>query len=67
MDDLIWQKSAVAISEVTYENFRGTSATKVTVDFDCSRTVPCRGIVLEGINLKTNEGSSKRIFRNLVP
>ncbi|CAA7387931.1 unnamed protein product [Spirodela intermedia] len=60
------KKSAVAISGVTYKNVRGTSATDVAVDFDCSRTVPCRGIVLQDINLVTANGvSSKSVCHNI--
>ncbi|CAA6674828.1 unnamed protein product [Spirodela intermedia] len=60
------KKSAVAISGVTYKNVRGTSATDVAVDLDCSRTVPCRGIVLQDINLVTANGvSSKSVCHNI--
>ncbi|KAL5982018.1 Polygalacturonase 1 [Asimina triloba] len=45
------QGSAVQVSDVVYKNIRGTSATDEAVIFDCSQSHPCRGIVLEAINL----------------
>ncbi|XP_062088653.1 polygalacturonase [Humulus lupulus] len=45
------QSSGVKISEVSYRNIRGTSATKEVVRFDCSASNPCRGIRLHNINL----------------
>ncbi|KAL8482705.1 hypothetical protein ACS0TY_025663 [Phlomoides rotata] len=45
------QVSGVKISDVTYQDIRGTSATEVAVNFDCSKTSPCRGIGLVNINL----------------
>lgn len=34
-----------------YQNIRGTSASEVAVKFDCSKSVPCQGILLQDINL----------------
>ncbi|CAA7387972.1 unnamed protein product [Spirodela intermedia] len=56
------QKSAVAVSGVTFKNVRGTSATAVAMDFDCSRTVPCRGITLQDVHLVTASGASAKGF-----
>ncbi|CAA7387950.1 unnamed protein product [Spirodela intermedia] len=56
------QKSAVAVSGVTFKNVRGTSATAVAMDFDCSRTVPCRGITLQDVHLVTASGASAKSF-----
>ncbi|CAA6653625.1 unnamed protein product [Spirodela intermedia] len=56
------QKSAVAVSGVTYKNVTGTSATAVAMDFDCSRTVPCRGITLQDVHLVTASGASAESF-----
>ncbi|XP_078435793.1 polygalacturonase-like [Wolffia australiana] len=50
------QKSAVAVSNVAYKNIKGTTANKVAMEFDCSHTVPCRGITLEDVNLVTASG-----------
>ncbi|KAL1559242.1 endo-polygalacturonase [Salvia divinorum] len=45
------QDSGVQISNVRYEDVHGTSATHVAVKFECSKTNPCRGITLDGVNL----------------
>ncbi|CAN0927151.1 unnamed protein product [Linum grandiflorum] len=44
-------ESGVRVSDVTYEDIHGTSATKVAVKFDCSSENPCRGIRLEDVKL----------------
>ncbi|KAK4436623.1 Polygalacturonase [Sesamum alatum] len=43
--------SGVKISDVTYQDIQGTSATQVAVKFDCSKASPCQGIRLENVNL----------------
>ncbi|XP_023552930.1 exopolygalacturonase-like [Cucurbita pepo subsp. pepo] len=43
--------SRVKIRDVRYENIRGTSATQVAVNFECSHVLPCEDIVLGNINL----------------
>ncbi|XP_022858843.1 polygalacturonase-like [Olea europaea var. sylvestris] len=43
--------SGVKISEVTYRDIQGTSATPVAVKFDCSKTTPCQRIKLENVKL----------------
>ncbi|KAK1390881.1 Polygalacturonase [Heracleum sosnowskyi] len=45
------QFSGVKISNVTYQDIHGTSATKVAVKFDCSKMNPCNGIQLDEVNL----------------
>ncbi|WMV15175.1 hypothetical protein MTR67_008560 [Solanum verrucosum] len=45
------QGSGIKISDVTYQDIRGTSATKIAVKLDCSITNPCSGIILEDLNL----------------
>ncbi|PRQ51902.1 putative polygalacturonase [Rosa chinensis] len=45
------QSSGVKISQVTYKNIQGTSATAEAVTFDCSPSNPCRGIRLHDIKL----------------
>lgn len=47
-----WQGSAVQLSNVLYQNIRGTSASEVAIKFDCSRTIPCREIYLQDVILK---------------
>ncbi|XP_057978628.1 polygalacturonase QRT2-like [Malania oleifera] len=45
------QKSAVQVSNVVYTNIKGTSATEMAIKLNCSESVPCRGILLQDINL----------------
>lgn len=45
------QFSGVKISDVTYHDIHGTSATEVAVKFDCSPKNPCTGIRLEDVKL----------------
>ncbi|KAF2302964.1 hypothetical protein GH714_012047 [Hevea brasiliensis] len=45
------QESGVNISDVTYQDIHGTSATQVAVKFDCSKKNPCTGIKLEDVKL----------------
>ncbi|KAJ1418508.1 Pectin lyase fold/virulence factor [Sesbania bispinosa] len=46
------QASAVRLSNVLYQNIRGTSASEVAIKFDCSRSVPCRGIYVQDVILE---------------
>ncbi|KFK37166.1 hypothetical protein AALP_AA4G222100 [Arabis alpina] len=45
------QESGVAVSNVRYEDIRGTSNTEVAVMLDCSEEKPCTGIVMKDVNL----------------
>ncbi|XAR54364.1 Polygalacturonase [Bertholletia excelsa] len=45
------QKSAVQVQNVWYKNIKGTSASEEAIKFDCSRSFPCKGIVLQDVNL----------------
>ncbi|XP_031263602.1 polygalacturonase-like [Pistacia vera] len=45
------QVSGVKISDVMYQDIRGTSATAVAIKFDCSTKYPCTGIRLQNVNL----------------
>ncbi|KAJ4954134.1 hypothetical protein NE237_030966 [Protea cynaroides] len=45
------QVSGVKISQVTYNNIRGTSATEVAVKFECSNMKPCSAIIMEDVSL----------------
>ncbi|OVA14951.1 Glycoside hydrolase [Macleaya cordata] len=45
------QNSGIQISQVTFANIKGTSATQVAMKFDCSKTSPCKGINVEDIKL----------------
>ncbi|XVF76922.1 hypothetical protein PTKIN_Ptkin13bG0306300 [Pterospermum kingtungense] len=43
--------SGVKVSDVTYQDIHGTSATQVAVKFDCSSKQPCSGIRMEEVEL----------------
>ncbi|KAL8491690.1 hypothetical protein ACS0TY_023333 [Phlomoides rotata] len=45
------QVSGVRISDVTYRDIEGTSATEVAVKLECSKAYPCRGIRLQNVHL----------------
>ncbi|CAK8577351.1 unnamed protein product [Lathyrus sativus] len=45
------QASGIKISDVTYQDIHGTSATQVAVKFDCSSKYPCNGIKLKDVKL----------------
>ncbi|XP_039133169.1 polygalacturonase-like [Dioscorea cayenensis subsp. rotundata] len=45
------QHSGIKISQVSYTDVKGTSATPVAVKFDCSATNPCNGMRLQDIKL----------------
>ncbi|KAJ3674832.1 hypothetical protein LUZ60_005448 [Juncus effusus] len=47
------QKTAVAIINVHYFNILGTSGSPVAIKFNCSASVPCQGLELSDINLRT--------------
>ncbi|XP_030536514.2 polygalacturonase-like [Rhodamnia argentea] len=45
------QASGVRVSDVTYQDIHGTSATTVAVKFDCSSKYPCTGIRMQDVKL----------------
>ncbi|KAF2325597.1 hypothetical protein GH714_030922 [Hevea brasiliensis] len=47
-------ESGVKISDVTYQDIHGSSATEVAVKLDCSTKYPCTGIDLEDVKLTYN-------------
>ncbi|KAL2503432.1 Pectin lyase-like superfamily protein [Abeliophyllum distichum] len=51
------QTSAVAISQIMYQNISGTSRSQRAMKFACSDTVPCTYIVLNNINLQSEDGT----------
>ncbi|XP_072979357.1 polygalacturonase QRT2-like [Typha angustifolia] len=50
------QKSAVAISNVLYKNIKGISASETAVRLNCSRTVGCKDVELQNIDLFWEDG-----------
>ncbi|XWS35520.1 hypothetical protein CRYUN_Cryun20dG0004100 [Craigia yunnanensis] len=49
------QVSAVQVSNVLYQNIRGTSASNVALKLDCSQSFPCQGIFLQDVALRPQE------------
>ncbi|RAL48261.1 hypothetical protein DM860_005685 [Cuscuta australis] len=49
------QASGVRISDVTYEDIKGTSASEVAVKFECSKVKPCKGITMKDVKLSFKE------------
>ncbi|XP_047961381.1 polygalacturonase-like [Salvia hispanica] len=58
------QVSGVKISNVTYQDVEGTSATKVAVKFECSESSPCHAIKLENINLSYKNQAARATCSN---
>ncbi|KAL5222380.1 hypothetical protein ABZP36_027093 [Zizania latifolia] len=50
------QSSDVKITDVTYTDIQGTSASQVAIKFDCSASNPCSGLGLEDIKLTFDGG-----------
>lgn len=60
------QKSGVQVQDVEYRNIKGTSASKEAIKFDCSKSTPCRGILLQNINIhRQGDGDSKALCSNI--
>ncbi|KAK4481592.1 hypothetical protein RD792_012494, partial [Penstemon davidsonii] len=53
------RSSSVEIRNITLNNIRGTSSTKVAMKINCSGSVPCKDIVLRDIDLTYNMGHRK--------
>ncbi|KAL5848189.1 hypothetical protein ACOSQ4_006202 [Xanthoceras sorbifolium] len=60
------QTSGVKISQVTYRNIKGTSATPEAVTFDCSPSNPCRGIRLQDIKLTHMNRAATSSCKNII-
>ena len=58
------QSSGVQISDVSYTDIEGTSATPVAVKFDCSGSNPCTGFKLKNIRLTYKDRPAKSLCRN---
>lgn len=60
------QRSAVQVENVVYKNIKGTSASDVALKFDCSKSFPCLGIVLQDIKLEhQGEKTAKALCNNI--
>ncbi|KAL0308629.1 UNVERIFIED_CONTAM: putative polygalacturonase, partial [Sesamum radiatum] len=54
-----WQVTGVQISNVSYKEIYGTSTTDIAINLNCSRSVPCRGIWMESIQLTSAKAGRK--------
>ncbi|KAM7476736.1 hypothetical protein LguiB_023979 [Lonicera macranthoides] len=45
------QYSAVQVENIVYKNIKGSSASEVAIKFDCSDSFPCKGILVQDVNL----------------
>ena len=54
-----WQKSAVQVSDVLYDQISGTSDAEIAVKFACSKSLPCTNIFMRNITLHSTENGSK--------
>jgi polygalacturonase len=61
------RSSSIRISDVRYVGIRGSSATPVAVNFDCSRSNPCSGISLQDVALtyQNRPAAAKSYCRNV--
>ncbi|THG06904.1 hypothetical protein TEA_016626 [Camellia sinensis var. sinensis] len=55
------QPSAVQVENVWYKNIRGTSASKVAIQLNCSKSLPCKGIVLQDVILAATQTDQNAI------
>ncbi|KAK8982701.1 hypothetical protein V6N11_046614 [Hibiscus sabdariffa] len=46
------QESRVSISDIHFENIKGTSESKIAVKLICSKLNPCRGVQVKNVNLQ---------------
>ncbi|XP_038876456.1 polygalacturonase-like [Benincasa hispida] len=59
------QSSGVKISDVTYKNIKGTSATSKAITFDCSSSNPCSDIRLQDIKLTYKNKAATSSCKNV--
>lgn len=48
------QPTAVAVSDVTYNGFQGTSSSVASITFNCSQATPCTNIALQKIDITSS-------------
>ncbi|CAA0812746.1 Polygalacturonase ADPG1 [Striga hermonthica] len=56
------QGSAVQVKHVVYQDIKGTSATEIAIDLDCSESHPCQEIYMSNVNLVAKNGESAKAF-----
>ncbi|KAL3642145.1 hypothetical protein CASFOL_012960 [Castilleja foliolosa] len=59
--------SGVKISDITYKDVRGTSATQVAVRLECSEIKPCQRIHLDNVQLTYNNEQATASCKNALP
>ncbi|XAR68532.1 Polygalacturonase, partial [Bertholletia excelsa] len=50
--------SAVQVVDVVYRSIKRTSGNNIAIRFDCSKTFPCQGIVLEDVDIEKEGGGA---------
>lgn len=58
------QVSGVKISDITYQDIHGTSATKVAMKFECSSKNPCKNIKLQDVKLTYKNAAAESSCAN---
>ncbi|KAF6164607.1 hypothetical protein GIB67_032835 [Kingdonia uniflora] len=58
------QVSGIKISQITYQDVKGTSATQIAIKFDCSTMNPCKGIRLEEVELTYKNKPAQSLCTN---
>lgn len=59
----------VQLSDLTFQNIRGTSTTKVALNLQCSKAQPCKNVKLENIHLAytgPGGGAAQAICSNVL-
>ncbi|CAK9184876.1 unnamed protein product [Ilex paraguariensis] len=60
------KSSTIQVNNVIYQNIKGTSASDVAVNLECSDSFPCQGVVLQNINIvKQGGGEAKALCNNV--
>ncbi|KAK7331244.1 hypothetical protein VNO77_25463 [Canavalia gladiata] len=60
------QPSGVKISDVSYKDIHGTSATRVAVKFECSPEHTCKGITMEDLKLTYKNQVPQALCKHVV-
>ncbi|XP_051143101.1 polygalacturonase-like [Andrographis paniculata] len=60
------QSSAVQVKNIVYKNIEGMSAANPSIKFDCSKSYPCHGILLQNVNLPVVNNTKPEALCNNV-
>ncbi|XP_022635976.1 exopolygalacturonase-like [Vigna radiata var. radiata] len=58
------KSSHVQISNVSYKNIRGSSATDIAVNLNCSMELPCQNVTVEDIDLSSSGRDGRQHIKN---